>query len=135
MKVYQFSGEEVSFSGFSRVLPAEKYSPYFSYFVAKMSGEWAGYIRYQAAADTVEIDDVQVFSNFQRQGVATFLFGALLSEFQRSEFFLEVRTSNIAAINLYESLGFIRIYTRKNYYQHPKEDAYIYKYGAGNESI
>ena len=38
---------------------------------------------------------------------------------------LEVRDSNAAAIALYEALGFTQIGLRKNYYQHPKEDARI----------
>ncbi|MFR6377514.1 MAG: hypothetical protein ACLUN5_14145 [Oscillospiraceae bacterium] len=38
---------------------------------------------------------------------------------------LEVRDSNAPAIALYDSLGFEQIGLRKNYYQHPKEDARI----------
>lgn len=38
---------------------------------------------------------------------------------------LEVRDSNLPAIALYASLGFEQIGLRKNYYQHPKEDARI----------
>ena len=42
--------------------------------------------------------------------------------------FLEVRPSNIAAVNLYESLGFNQIGIRKDYYPHPngREDAMIF---------
>ena len=38
---------------------------------------------------------------------------------------LEVRDSNAPAAALYASLGFAQIGLRKNYYQHPKEDARI----------
>ena len=41
--------------------------------------------------------------------------------------FLEVRESNTPAVKLYESLGFTRIAVRKGYYDHPKEDAVIYR--------
>jgi ribosomal-protein-alanine N-acetyltransferase len=36
---------------------------------------------------------------------------------------LEVRASNIAAIGLYGSLGFVKESRRKRYYQDPEEDA------------
>ena len=38
---------------------------------------------------------------------------------------LEVRSSNIAAINLYEKHNFSVEGIRKNYYQNPREDGYI----------
>jgi [ribosomal protein S18]-alanine N-acetyltransferase len=44
--------------------------------------------------------------------------------------FLEVRPSNVAAIALYESMGFERIGLRRGYYQAPggREDALVYRY-------
>ena len=38
---------------------------------------------------------------------------------------LEVRSSNLGAIALYEKLGFTQVGLRKNYYRNPKEDALI----------
>jgi ribosomal-protein-alanine N-acetyltransferase len=40
-------------------------------------------------------------------------------------FTLEVRASNISAINLYEKLGFENKGVRKNFYEKPIEDAII----------
>jgi [ribosomal protein S18]-alanine N-acetyltransferase len=42
---------------------------------------------------------------------------------------LEVRPSNPPAIRLYESMGFVRVGVRKNYYQatNGREDAWVYK--------
>ena len=38
---------------------------------------------------------------------------------------LEVRSTNTAAIRLYESLGFVQEGVRKNFYEKPTEDALI----------
>jgi ribosomal-protein-alanine N-acetyltransferase len=38
---------------------------------------------------------------------------------------LEVRASNMAALALYGSLGFVRAGLRKGYYTHPKDDALL----------
>ena len=55
------------------------------------------------------------------------LLGAFLRFGQANLAFLtlEVRDSNAPAAALYASLGFAQIGLRKNYYQHPKEDARI----------
>jgi ribosomal-protein-alanine N-acetyltransferase len=48
-----------------------------------------------------------------------------------SEAFLEVRPSNLAAIRLYQRLGFEQIGIRRGYYQAPdgREDAIVLKLG------
>ena len=40
-------------------------------------------------------------------------------------FTLEVRESNLAAISLYQKLGFVSAGIRKNFYDAPKENAVI----------
>ena len=44
---------------------------------------------------------------------------------QIEKIFLEVRVSNIPAISLYEKMGFESLGVRKNFYEHPQEDASI----------
>ena len=39
--------------------------------------------------------------------------------------FLEVRKSNLAAVNLYKKHGFINVRVRKDYYNDPVEDAIV----------
>ncbi|HED35775.1 MAG TPA: ribosomal-protein-alanine N-acetyltransferase [Gammaproteobacteria bacterium] len=53
---------------------------------------------------------------------------ALAEERQASSIFLEVRESNIAALNLYEKEGFNRIGLRKGYYpgEDGREDALVF---------
>ena len=69
-----------------------------------------------------------VHPNFRRQGVARALILALTEELKNRGsrcLTLEVRASNIPARALYESLGFVLVGTRRNYYYNPKEDALI----------
>ena len=65
---------------------------------------------------------------YRRQGVASQLLDVFrrFGEGQGLAFLtLEVRDSNQAARALYARHGFVEAGRRKNYYQHPKEDAII----------
>ncbi len=91
-------------------------------------GTVAGYAGLQVVLDEGYILNVAVRPDCRRQGVA----GQLLQVFldfargnQLSFLTLEVRASNYAAIALYGSRGFRGVGRRKNYYEHPKEDAVI----------
>lgn len=71
-----------------------------------------------------------VHPGYQRQGYGRRIFSLLLdraSKLEASECFLEVRVSNVAAINLYQSMGFVQVGQRKNYYPkgEGREDALI----------
>ena len=72
--------------------------------------------------------NVAVSDALRRQGIA----GKLLTEAMRrgreqgiSDYTLEVRKSNKAAVSLYEGLGFRTEGVRKDYYEQPREDALI----------
>ena len=72
-----------------------------------------------------------IFKEYQHQGFGYQLMQKFLQEAfekQGQTIFLEVRQSNLPAIHLYEKCGFKQIAKRKNYYQHPVEDAWIYQY-------
>lgn len=87
-----------------------------------------GYCGLYMAADEGEIINVAVKPEYRGQGIAHQLMQALLAKGNTqgiSRYFLEVRVSNTAAIALYEKNGFIRQGIRKNFYQSPKEDAYV----------
>ena len=71
-----------------------------------------------------------VHPNYQRHGYGRKLFNLLLDrayKLDASECFLEGRTTNEAAISLYQSMGFAVIGERKNYYvgNEGREDAHI----------
>ena len=75
-----------------------------------------------------DISNVAVKQEFRRQGIAEKLLGRLLEEGRRQgiyAFTLEVRSSNEAAIKLYEKYGFVTEGIRKRFYEKPVEDALI----------
>ena len=74
------------------------------------------------------ISKVMVAPNVRRRGIAKALMeqmSRLAKEKGMYELTLEVRASNIAAIALYDGLGFENLGTRRNFYRCPKEDAVI----------
>jgi len=74
------------------------------------------------------IANIAVFPEHRRKGVAGQLLQVFMNfaEANRLAFLtLEVRASNQAAIALYANRGFEEVGRRKNYYEHPREDAII----------
>ena len=101
-----------------------------SLWLCAMDGDTvAGYIGSQTVLGEADMMNVAVSPAYRRQGIGrTLVFAlceALKTQMQATVLTLEVRASNAAAIALYEDLGFTQIGLRKNYYQHPKEDARI----------
>lgn len=91
-------------------------------------GHVVGYAGVQVILDEGYITNVAVRPEYRRRGVA----GKLLRVFldfakahQLAFLTLEVRASNAPAMALYEGLGFRDVGRRKNYYEHPREDAVI----------
>ncbi len=90
-----------------------------------------GYICGGYVMDEGHILDLAVRPEFRRRGVAKRLVRHMLGKLYLcgcKEVFLEVRASNMAARNLYESLGFRMAGLRRGYYIRPKEDAAIMKF-------
>ena len=91
-------------------------------------GRVAGYAGLQVIVDEGYITNVAVRPDCRRQGVAGQILQVFLdfAQAQGLAFLtLEVRASNQAAILLYGSRGFRGMCRRKNYYEHPREDAII----------
>ena len=76
--------------------------------------------------EEVEILRIATLPINQKKGYATFLIEELFREFPKHSFFLEVRSSNIKAISLYEKKGFQKFHIRKKYYEN-LEDALLLK--------
>lgn len=123
--------EQVCFSTpWSRNMLAEELDNACSAFLVALddAGHVAGYAGLQVILDEGYITNVAVQPEYRRQGVAGQLLAVFLNFAQgnRLAFLtLEVRASNYGAIALYGGLGFRSVGRRKNYYEHPKEDAII----------
>ena len=92
------------------------------------AGRVAGYAGLTVVLDEGSIDNIAVRPEYRRRGVSAQLLEVFLNFAQgnRLAFLtLEVRASNYAAIALYGSRGFRAVGRRKNYYEHPPEDALI----------
>lgn len=102
-----------------------------NYLFLEVQEKIVGFISYRQIIDEIEIDEVLIYKECQHQGFGYQLMQKFLKnviEKQVKNIFLEVRQSNFPAISLYEKCGFKQIAKRKNYYQHPVEDAWIYQY-------
>ena len=78
--------------------------------------------------DELHINSLAVSPEARRQGHARRLLQAVFAEVTAGGVTgatLEVRRSNVAAVALYESLGFCVEGVRIDYYQHPREDALV----------
>ncbi|MBQ2801775.1 MAG: ribosomal protein S18-alanine N-acetyltransferase [Lachnospiraceae bacterium] len=96
------------------------------YLVAEEDGNIMGYCGMYRVFNEGEIVNVAVAEAYRRKQVASKLLEQLFihgNELQVDNFFLEVRESNEAAIQLYKKLGFIEAGIRKNFYEKPRENA------------
>jgi len=91
-------------------------------------GAILGYIAYWHIVDEIQILDVAVDPHVQRQGIGRKLLDHVLRTGEAARcvtWSLEVRASNRAARRLYTSAGFQIVNTRRGYYAHGGEDAFI----------
>ena len=96
--------------------------------IAEENGVVLGYVGSQTVLDETDMMNVAVHPDRRRLGIAAALITELVSQLKKRGsrcLKLEVRVSNEGAIALYETLGFVKLGLRKNYYRNPKEDALI----------
>jgi len=123
--------ERICFSvPWSRNMLAEELDNLLSAFLVALddSGRVVGYAGLQVVLDEGYITNVAVRPECRRMGVASQLLQVFLNFAKANKLAfltLEVRASNYDAIALYGSRGFRSVGRRKNYYEHPKEDAII----------
>ena len=98
------------------------------YLAAEKDGRLVGYAGMWISLDEGEITNVSVAQCEQGKGIGRMLLEQLLTEAEQAgvaSCFLEVRKSNVRALALYESMGFQRVGTRRNFYEAPVEDGIV----------
>lgn len=98
------------------------------FLVVEKEGHVAAYCGSWLIVDCTEILNIATAVEHRKQGLARWMLEVVRRESEREGavcFQLEVREHNLPAISLYESCGFKVVGRRKNYYNHPKEDAIL----------
>ncbi len=96
--------------------------------VGKMDGQIAAYAIYTIGCGESRLANLAVAPDFRRKSIAKILLSNILKIVKEADceyIFLDVRPSNVAAINLYKKFGFTELYTKPNYYNTPKEDVLV----------
>lgn len=82
-----------------------------------------------------ELENIVIAAGARRRGFASALLGHFLDVVKQQggeSVSLEVRASNAAARALYAKYGFAETGRRRHYYQHPDEDAVLYRRAIGS---
>ncbi len=94
-----------------------------TYLLAKVDGKIVGYCGFWRVSGEAQVTNIAVLPEYRRQKIARNLAEKMLAICEEDEqIVLEVRKSNIAAISLYEKLGFTEAGIRKRFYRDPIED-------------
>jgi ribosomal-protein-alanine N-acetyltransferase len=89
-----------------------------------------GYALMMMVLDEAHLLNISVAKAYQKQGFGRMILDKMqmvAKQYHAANMFLEVRASNIAAISLYESVGFNEMSIRRNYYpaKQGREDAVL----------
>ena len=91
-------------------------------------GRLIGYSCLEWVLDEGSLTNIAVSDEYRKMGVGSQLMAALMKTAEEKELAfitLEVRVSNLPAVNLYRKFGFLDVGTRRNYYDAPREDALL----------
>ncbi len=111
-----------------RAIESELSNPLSLWVVAADGDTVAGYVGSQSVMGEADMMNLAVLPAYRRSGVGETLVRELICRLQKQQvgcLTLEVRASNVGAIELYQKLGFEQVGRRPNYYLDPKEDALI----------
>jgi len=120
-KCFSLPWSRVSFEG-------ELINEHAYYECAEENENIVGYMGMWKILDECHITNVAVVPEYRNRGIASMLINKMIGVCKCSEIknmTLEVRESNLTAINLYKKFGFFSVGKRPKYYQLPLEDAII----------
>lgn len=88
----------------------------------------AGYAVVWYYSGEIHIGNFAIHPDFRKQGLGQILLTNILDKFNEYDAaYLEVRESNIAAINLYKKFAFEELYVRENYYPNNENAIVMWK--------
>jgi len=93
--------------------------------ICKHDSEIIGFIIFSPINPEAHILSISVTKKIQSKGVGSLLLQSMLDQcaaMNYKKIFLEVRTSNLQAINFYQKFGFSKDAIRDNYYTDNSED-------------
>jgi len=97
-------------------------------FLACYKNRNIGYIAGEKNSSELHVYNLLILNEYRNKG-----YGERLLDFYINfnsnikTVFVELRESNLKALNLYLDKGFVKYNNRKNYYSHPNEDAILMK--------
>ena len=96
--------------------------------ICKKDNLMIGFIIFSPISPEAHILSISVRNEMQSKGIGTLLLKSMLDQCKAMNYkklFLEVRVSNIQAINFYNKFGFSKDAIRNNYYTDNSEDALL----------
>ncbi len=105
-------------------------NPVSEFDVLVVDDEIVAYLDYWITFDSATIDKIAVKKSKRNQGFAGFLLKNAIENLKKQnvEFFtLEVRKSNLPALNLYEKYGFQKVTIKEKYYEDGEDAIYMVK--------
>lgn len=96
--------------------------------ICKHDSKIIGFIIFSPINPEAHILSISVTKKIQSKGVGALLLQSMLDQcaaMNYKKIFLEVRTSNLQAINFYQKFGFSKDAIRDNYYTDNSEDALL----------
>lgn len=109
-------------------ISTELNNPLSLWYVAMDDDRLVGYVGSQTVLGAADMMNIAVHPEYRRKGIGEELILTLIRGLGQNGancLLLEVRESNVSAINLYKKLGFYQVGRRPGYYRNPREAALI----------
>ena len=109
-----------------------KDNPVNTFYVVLDDKKVVGFLNYMITFNSSTITQIAVTKEYRRQGLALKLMSKMFEDFLKAEDViefstLEVRSSNIPAINMYKKCGYEEVTIKKHYYADGEDATYMVK--------